>query len=161
MLPVCYSRHLALIRVVSTGVVSSGNVGTCPSHSNHLIVQLRKLRERLCKMSDAELIQFGKTVGNLSGPRVNPTPDPWKVQLEEARADWRRRHPNTEVCRSRKAAFILGSDRQEVAGETNTARRKKSPRRPTWPLGLSESNKVAALTAGRNPHSNSVSQCVF
>jgi len=135
VLPVCYSRHLALIRVVSTGVVSSGKVGTCPSHSNHLIVQLRKLRERLCKMSDAELIQFGKTVGNLSGPRVNPTPDPWKVQLEEARAEWRRRHPNIEVWRSRKAAFILGSDRQEVAGETTPRDVRKAPEDRPGPWG--------------------------
>ena len=56
-------------------------------------VQLQKLRERLRKMSDAELIQFGKTVRNLSAPRVGLTSDPWKAQLDEARAEWRRRHP--------------------------------------------------------------------
>ena len=56
-------------------------------------VQLRKLRERLCLMSDEELIQFGKTVRRLSAPRVGVTPDPWKAQLQEARAEWRRRHP--------------------------------------------------------------------
>ena len=56
-------------------------------------VQLQKLREPLRKMSDAELIQFGTTVRNLGGPRVNPTPDPWKAQPEDARARSRRRHP--------------------------------------------------------------------
>ena len=56
-------------------------------------VQLQKLRERLRKMSDEELIKFGKDVRKLSEPRVSVTPDPWKAQLEEARAEWRRRHP--------------------------------------------------------------------
>ena len=55
--------------------------------------QLRKLRERLRQMSDEELIKFGKTVRALSAPRVGVSPDPWKVQLELARAEWRRRHP--------------------------------------------------------------------
>jgi hypothetical protein len=57
-------------------------------------VQVQKLRERLRQMSDAELIKFGKTVRNLSGPRIGLTSDPWKAQLEEARAEWRRRHPS-------------------------------------------------------------------
>ncbi len=54
---------------------------------------LRKLRERLHQMSDEELIKFGRNVRFLSGPRVSVTPDPWQAQLEEARAEWRRRHP--------------------------------------------------------------------
>lgn len=56
-------------------------------------VQLQKLRDRLRQMSDEELIRFGKTVRGLSEPRVSVTPDPWKAQLEEARAEWRRRYP--------------------------------------------------------------------
>jgi hypothetical protein len=44
-------------------------------------------------MSDDELIKFGKMVRGLSEARVSVTPDPWKAQLEEARAQWRRRHP--------------------------------------------------------------------
>ena len=60
-------------------------------------VQLQKLRERLGKMSDAELIQFGKDVRKLSEPRVSPIPDPWKAQLGEARAEWRRRHPKVQT----------------------------------------------------------------
>jgi hypothetical protein len=43
-------------------------------------------------MSDDELIKFGKIVRRLSEPRVSVTPDPWKTQLGEARAEWRRRH---------------------------------------------------------------------
>jgi hypothetical protein len=55
--------------------------------------QLQNLRERLRTMSDEELIRFGKQVRGLSTPRVSITPDPWKAQLAEARAEWRRRHP--------------------------------------------------------------------
>jgi hypothetical protein len=54
-------------------------------------VALRNLRERLRLMSDEELIAFRKMVRGLSAPRVSVTPDPWKAQLEEARAEWRRR----------------------------------------------------------------------
>jgi hypothetical protein len=59
-------------------------------------VTLQKLRERLRQMSDEELIKFGKLVRGLSTPRVSVTPDPWKAQLEEARAEWRRRHPKAQ-----------------------------------------------------------------
>jgi len=56
-------------------------------------VELQKLRGRLRLMSDEELVKFGKMVRVLIEPRVGVTPDPWKAQLEEARAEWRRRHP--------------------------------------------------------------------
>lgn len=42
------------------------------------------------------VLQFAlgrSTVRGLSGPRVSPVPDPWRAQLLEARAEWRRRHP--------------------------------------------------------------------
>jgi len=55
--------------------------------------QLQELRERLREMSDEELIAFGKSVRKLAEPRVIPVPDPWKIQLDLARAEWRRRHP--------------------------------------------------------------------
>jgi uncharacterized protein HemY len=45
---------------------------------------LRKLRERLRKMSDEELIRFGKEVRRLAE-------NPFQQQLEEARAEWKRR----------------------------------------------------------------------
>jgi hypothetical protein len=61
---------------------------------------LENLRERLRGMSDEELIKFVKMVRGLSAPRVGVTPDPWKVQLAEARAEWRRRHP-TQRSRGR------------------------------------------------------------
>ena len=54
---------------------------------------VRKLRERLQVMGDEELIKFGKYARSLAGIRVSGLPDPYKIQLEEARAEWRRRHP--------------------------------------------------------------------
>jgi hypothetical protein len=55
--------------------------------------QLQKLRERLSRMTDDELVKFGNRVHKLAGPRVIPVPDPWKIQLDLAREEWRRRHP--------------------------------------------------------------------
>ncbi len=45
---------------------------------------LRKLREKLRKMSDQELIKFGKDVRRLAE-------NPFQRQLEEARAEWKQR----------------------------------------------------------------------
>ena len=59
-------------------------------------VELQKLRERLRLMSDEELVKFGKQVRSLSEPRASVTPDSWKAQLQEARAEWRRRHPKAQ-----------------------------------------------------------------
>ena len=44
---------------------------------------LRKLRERLRKMSDEELVRFGKEVRRLAE-------NPFQRQLEQARAEWKR-----------------------------------------------------------------------
>ena len=54
---------------------------------------VRRLRERLQAMGDEELIKFGKYAGSLAGIRVSGLPDPYKIQLDEARSEWRRRHP--------------------------------------------------------------------
>ena len=51
---------------------------------------LHKSRERLRNMTDAELIQFGKTLRGLSASPTG-TPNPFKRQLDEARAQWKRR----------------------------------------------------------------------
>jgi hypothetical protein len=53
---------------------------------------LRKLREQLHAMSDEELIAFGKYARGLAGFRISGTRDPFKVKLDEAIVEWRRRH---------------------------------------------------------------------
>lgn len=58
---------------------------------------LENLRLRLHRMSDQELIRFGKAARGLCGQR-HETPDPFKIQLDEARLEWRRRHPKQEAA---------------------------------------------------------------
>ena len=45
---------------------------------------LRKLRNKLRKMTDEELVRFGKEVRRLAE-------NPFQRQLDEARAEWKRR----------------------------------------------------------------------
>jgi len=47
-------------------------------------IALEKLRARLRRMTDEELIRFGKDVRRLAE-------NPFQKQLEEARAEWKRR----------------------------------------------------------------------
>jgi len=54
------------------------------------------LRTRLQKMSDEQLQNFGKAARYMVSPKANMGKPPlptFVLQLEEARAEWRRRHP--------------------------------------------------------------------
>jgi hypothetical protein len=56
---------------------------------------VERIRERLRKMSDPELRQYGGAARDLANPKKNfgpPNPS-FRTQLDEARAEWRRRHP--------------------------------------------------------------------
>jgi len=53
-----------------------------------------ELRKRLREMSDHELRRFGQRARKLSDPKMNlGATGPHVIELEEARAEWRRRHP--------------------------------------------------------------------
>jgi hypothetical protein len=57
---------------------------------------IETLRERLQKMTDAQLLEFGRAARQLCGPEANfgkPPREVFVIQLKEARAEWRRRHP--------------------------------------------------------------------
>ncbi len=57
---------------------------------------LENLRERLQRMSDKELIRFGKAASSLLTPQANlgrPPREVFVIQLQEARNEWRRRYP--------------------------------------------------------------------
>jgi hypothetical protein len=56
---------------------------------------IEQIRERLRKMSDLELRQYGRSARVMSDPTKHfGQPDPaFAIQLQEARAEWRRRHP--------------------------------------------------------------------
>lgn len=55
------------------------------------IVDLEELRSRLGKMSDEELVRFGKAARFMC--RDKEPRRVFVIQLEEARAEWRRRYP--------------------------------------------------------------------
>jgi hypothetical protein len=56
---------------------------------------IKQIRERLRKMSDLELRQYGRAAKDLANPKKNfgPPNPAFQLQLDEARAEWRRRHP--------------------------------------------------------------------
>jgi len=63
------------------------------------LIQLRpespeELRKRLREMSDLELRRFGQRARKLSDAKLNfGATAPHVMELEEARMEWRRRHP--------------------------------------------------------------------
>ena len=61
-------------------------------------LDLDSLRTELCGMTDAELNKFGREMRALVYPltydgKGMPTVSAFSIQLEEARAEYRRRHP--------------------------------------------------------------------
>jgi hypothetical protein len=59
---------------------------------------LENLRKRLQRMSDEELILFGKACRDMLTPQANlgrPPREVFVIQLQEARKEWRRRYPKS------------------------------------------------------------------
>jgi hypothetical protein len=57
---------------------------------------LENLHKHLQRLSDDELIQFGKACRGMLTPQANlgrPPREVFVIQLQEARKEWRRRHP--------------------------------------------------------------------
>jgi hypothetical protein len=68
-----------------------------PSNAFGESVDLVALRAKLEAMSESELIAFGKQMRGLCYPITydgggRPTVSAFSIQLDEARAEWRRRH---------------------------------------------------------------------
>jgi hypothetical protein len=61
-------------------------------------IDLDELRTRLRKMTDEDLLRFGKAARFMC--RDKSPREVFLVQLEEARAEWRRRHPKNLIPRS-------------------------------------------------------------
>jgi hypothetical protein len=62
-----------------------------------------EIRERVRKMSDEELLRYGAICKSMRSPETNldkPSLDAWTVQLQEARAEWRKRHPELPLSES-------------------------------------------------------------
>jgi hypothetical protein len=61
-------------------------------------LRLEGVRARVRKMSDADLLRFGRAAANLCRPEKqfgHPPVQAFVGQLQEARAEWCRRHPKT------------------------------------------------------------------
>jgi hypothetical protein len=59
---------------------------------------VNQLRERLQKMTDDELREFGKAAAYMVSPKANlgqPPLQAFVIQLAEARAEWARRYPKS------------------------------------------------------------------
>jgi hypothetical protein len=63
---------------------------------------IEQIRERTSKMSDAELRKYGRSAQESSDPKKNfgPPNPAFQFQLDEVRAEWRRRHPAAAGRRS-------------------------------------------------------------
>ena len=67
-------------------------------HESNEDIELEHLRQRLRRMSDVEVLLFGETCAQkwalkkTSGESADRV---LKVQIEETRAEWKRRHPTT------------------------------------------------------------------
>ena len=63
---------------------------------------LEQIRERLRKMTDLELRQYGRSARNMADPGKNfGTPNPsFQIQLDEARLEWKRNHPKLPLSMS-------------------------------------------------------------
>ena len=71
----------------------------CREHD--ISVDLDALRVRLQNMSDEELMAFGKQMWSLVypltyGPDGKPSVSAFSIQLDEARAEWQRRHTRNQ-----------------------------------------------------------------
>jgi hypothetical protein len=61
-----------------------------------------RIRERIHRMSDSELLRYGQAARYMADPRNNagePNPS-FQVQLDEARLEWRRRHSKLPLSES-------------------------------------------------------------
>jgi hypothetical protein len=105
-------------------------------------IDLEAIRTRIARMSDSELLKYGQSAAWMAEHNDRTT---WRVQLEEARAEWRRRQaaaPRKQVSLphvstknrwpSRLTVSMVGQDGQpyEVAVrslEPGNDRRERSP----------------------------------
>lgn len=57
-------------------------------------------RKRIQAMNDTQLLRYGKAAAYMADPKYSAdgrTVEPvFKIQLQECRAEWRRRHPKAE-----------------------------------------------------------------
>jgi hypothetical protein len=66
---------------------------------------IEELRQRLRKMSDEQLREFGEAARYMCSPRAmmgKPALPVYEIQLEEATAEWRRRHGTLSIAKRKR-----------------------------------------------------------
>jgi hypothetical protein len=63
---------------------------------------IEQIRERIHRMSDGDLLRYGQASRYRADPKNNQgNPNPaFQIQLDEARAEWKRRHPSLPLSES-------------------------------------------------------------
>jgi hypothetical protein len=61
---------------------------------------IEQIRERIHGMSDSALLRYGKASRFMADPRNNQGNPAFQIQLDEARAEWKRRHPELPLSES-------------------------------------------------------------
>lgn len=61
---------------------------------------IEQIRERIHKMSDSDLLRYGQVSRFMADPKNNQGNPAFQVQLDEARCEWRRRHPELPLSES-------------------------------------------------------------
>jgi hypothetical protein len=66
---------------------------------------LERIRAHISKMTDHELREYGRAAARMCDPGKNHgNPNPiFQAQLDEARAEWRRRHPANQTRRNSRS----------------------------------------------------------
>jgi hypothetical protein len=72
---------------------------------------LERIRERLRKMTDHELREYGRDAASMADPKKNfgPPNPAFKIQLDEARAEWRRSTQDIHRCNPRHGSSAVRS----------------------------------------------------
>lgn len=92
--PACQAHPGHSVTLVTAGTMQP--MGDLSRLSVEQPVDIDGLRHRLARMSDTELRRFGDASKFMCSPGANlgkPPREVFIVQLHEARAEWKRRHP--------------------------------------------------------------------
>jgi hypothetical protein len=82
-------------------------------------------------MSDKQLVQFGKAAPFMCSPKANVGQHPretFVIQLEEARVEWRRRHPRIQEAKCHSPVmrlFVSQEKRQQQISDCSCRAAKK------------------------------------
>jgi len=108
-------------------------------------LDVNALRAWVQKMTDAQLLAFGKAARYMCSPKANmgkPPRDVFVIQLNEARAEWRRRNPKKCQRQMIKLCSREGRLREQIAKCSRRAAQKIAAR---FKAGKPSTDAIAKL----------------